>query len=81
MATYLVRATLKYEAFPGDTVVKNLLDNAGDTEHAGFNSWIRKVPWSRKWQPIPVFLPGEFLGQKSLVGYIVHGGSQRVEHN
>ena len=25
--------------------------------------------WRRKWQPIPVFLPGEFHGQKSLVGY------------
>ena len=26
-------------------------------------------PWSRKWQPSPVFLPGEFHGQRSLVGY------------
>ena len=26
-------------------------------------------PWKRKWQPTPVFLPGEFHGQKSLVGY------------
>ena len=25
--------------------------------------------WSRKWQPIPVFLPGKFHGQRSLVGY------------
>ena len=25
-------------------------------------------PWSRKWQPAPVFLPGEFHGQRSLVG-------------
>ena len=29
--------------------------------------------WSGKWQPTPVFLPGEFYGQGSLVGYIVHG--------
>ena len=27
-----------------------------------FNSWVRKVPWRRKWQPTPVFLPREFHG-------------------
>ena len=26
----------------------------------GFNPWVRKIPWRRKWQPTPVFLPGEF---------------------
>ena len=26
-------------------------------------------PWRRKWQPTPVFLPGKFHGQSSLVGY------------
>ena len=26
-------------------------------------------PWRRKWQPTPVFLPGEFHGQRSLAGY------------
>ena len=35
----------------------------------GFNSWVRKIPWSRKWQPTPVFLPGEFHRQRSLAGY------------
>ena len=35
----------------------------------GFNSWIRKILWLRKWQPIPVFLPGKFHGQRSLVDY------------
>ena len=29
--------------------------------------WILK--WGRKWEPIPVFLPGESNGQRSLVGY------------
>ena len=36
-------------------------------------TWIpslgREDPWRREWQPIPVFLPGEFHGQRSLVGY------------
>ena len=31
--------------------------------------WVRKIPWRRKWQPIPVFLPGESHGWSSLVGY------------
>ena len=35
----------------------------------GFNLWIRKIPWSKKWQPALVFLPGKFHGQRSLVGY------------
>ena len=34
----------------------------------GFDSWARKIPWRREWQPIPVFLPGESHGQRSLVG-------------
>ena len=34
-----------------------------------FDPWARKIPCSRKWHPIPVFLPGKFHGQRSLVGY------------
>ena len=33
------------------------------------NPWVRKVPWRRRWQPTPIFLPGEFHGQRSLMGY------------
>ena len=35
----------------------------------GFNPWVRKIPWRREWQSTSVFLPGEFHGQRSLVGY------------
>ena len=35
----------------------------------GFDPWVRKIPWRRKWQPPPVFLPGKSHGQKSLSGY------------
>ena len=35
----------------------------------GFDSWVRKFPWRKKWQPTPVFLPGEAHGQRSLAGY------------
>ena len=49
-----------------DQTVKNLPANAGDP---GFNLWVRKIPWRKKWLPTPVFLPGESHGQRSLVGY------------
>ena len=39
----------------------------------GFDPWVGKIPRSRKWQPTPVFLPGEFHGQRSLVGYSPQG--------
>ena len=38
--------------------------------------WVGKFPWSRKWQPAPVFLPGKFHGQRSLVGYSPWGHKQ-----
>jgi len=30
---------------------------------------IRKILWIREWLPTPVFLVGEFHGQRSLAGY------------
>ena len=36
-------------------------------ERLGFDSWVGKIPWGRKWQPTPVFLPGKSHGQRSLV--------------
>ena len=32
-------------------------------------TWVGKIPWRREWHPTPVFLPGEFHEQWSLVGY------------
>ena len=34
-----------------------------------FNPWVKKIPWRREWKPTPVFLTGEFHGQKRLDGY------------
>ena len=38
-------------------------------KRCGFDPWVRKIPWTRKRQPTPVFLPGKSHGQRSLVGY------------
>jgi len=35
----------------------------------GFDPWVGKIPWRRKWQSTPVFLPGKSHGQRNLVGY------------
>ena len=35
----------------------------------GFDAWVGKIPWRSGWQPIPVFLPGESHGLRSLTGY------------
>ena len=34
-----------------------------------FDPWVGKIPWRRKWQPTPVFLPGKSQGQRSLMGH------------
>ena len=39
----------------------------------GCDPWVGKIPWRRKWQLTPVFLPGEFHGQSSLAGYSPRG--------
>ena len=54
-----------WEGFPG-----GLSGNKSTCQckRRGFNPWVGKIPWQRKWQPTPVFLPGEFHGQRSPVG-------------
>ena len=39
----------------------------------GFDPWVRKIPWRRNWQSTPVFFPGKFPKQRSLVGYSAWG--------
>ena len=49
-------------------VIKNLPANAGDIKDR-FDPWIAKIPWRRKWQFTPVFLPGKSHGWRILAGY------------
>ena len=53
-------------------MIKNLLPKAGEQE-TGFDPWVGKIPWRRKWQSTPVFLPVESRGQSSLEGYSPQG--------
>ena len=61
--------------FPGGSVVEKPPANAG--RRCGLDSWMGKIPWRRKWQLTPVFLPEESHEQRSPVVL----GSQRVAHD
>ena len=54
---------------PGGSVVKNSPAMRRCGRSREFNPWVGKIPWKRKWQPPPVFLPGKSNGWRSLVGY------------
>ena len=46
-----------------------------------YDPWVRKIPWRREWQPVPlflfqVFLPGKFHGQRSLVDFSPQGSKE-----
>ena len=47
----------------------------------GFDPWVGKIPWRRKWQPTPVIFPGKSYGWRSLAGTVPSMGSQRVGHD
>ena len=54
------------QSFPGGSDSKASACNA---DRPGFDPWVGKIPWRRKWQPTPVFLPGKSHGRRSLAGY------------
>ena len=59
--------------FPSGSAIKNP-PAMQEMRRYRLNPWVGKIPWRGAWQPTPVFLPGEFHGQKSLAGYRVIRG-------
>ena len=53
------------EIFPGGSQLRICLQ----CRKHGFDPWVGKILWRRKWQPAPVLLPGKSHGQRSLEGY------------
>ena len=66
--------------FPGGASGKEPTCQCRRCKRLGFNPWVRKIPWRRKWQPTPVFLPGESHGQRSPVGYSARG-CKKIRHD
>ena len=56
--------------FPGGARGKELAYQCRRPKRLSLSPWVRKIPWRRKWQPTPVFLPGKFHGQRSLVSMV-----------
>ena len=61
-------------------LVAQIVKNQPAMQETVFNPWGRKIPWRRERQPTPVFLPGEFHGQRSLAGPSPWG-HKRVEYD
>ena len=51
------------------SLVAQRVKNLPAMQEIRFDPWVGKIPWSREWLPTPVFLTGEFHGQRSLAGY------------
>ena len=64
-ASYLQKSL----GFPGGASGKESACQCRRHKRCGFNPWVGKIPWGRKGQPTPVFLPGKFHGKGGLVGY------------
>ena len=58
-----------------------MIKNLQETQEMRVLFLSREDPWSRRWQPTPVSLPGESYGQRSLAGYIQSIASQSVKHD
>ena len=61
----------------GASLVAQTVKNLPECRIPGLNPWVRMIPWRKEWLPTPVFLPGEFHGQRSLGG-LQYMGLQRV---
>ena len=55
--------------FPGGASGKQPTCQCEGHGRCRFDPWVGKIPWRRAWKPTLVFLPGEFHGERSLVGY------------
>ena len=68
--------------FPGGASGKEPVCQSRRLKRYGFNAWVQKVLWRRKWQPTPVFLPGKSHDKRRLVHYSPWGckESDMTEH-
>ena len=65
LSTHLGSWVSKWKDFPGGSDGRVCLQ----CKRPRFDPWVGKIPWRRKWQPIPVFLLGKSHGRRSLAGY------------
>ena len=56
LGSLMAATNLCNRGFPGDSVERSCLSSR---DRCGFSPWVGKIPWRKKWQAAPVFLPGE----------------------
>jgi len=61
--------------FPGGASGKEPTCQCGRHKRLRFDPWVGKIPWRRKWQPTPVFLPGEGMDREAWWA-VVHIGAK-----
>ena len=69
-----------YGGFPGGASGKECIHKRRRHKRGRFDSWVRKILWSRKWHPTPVFLPGKFTWAEK-PGRLQSMGLQKVRHD
>ena len=70
LLNYLGSPVSRYST--GEKELPRCLSDEGSTcqcRRCGFDPWVRKVSWRKKWQPTPIFFPGKSHRQRSLEGY------------
>ena len=67
--------------FLGHASGKELTCQCRRHKRCGFDPWVGKIPWRRKWQPTPVFFPGKLTPWTEEPGGLQSMGSQRVRHD
>ena len=58
-----------FQSLPKFMSIESVMLPYAGIQETWFDPWVGKIPWRRKCQSIPIFLPGELHGQRSLAGY------------
>ena len=56
-----------------DSLVAQTMKNLPTMQETRFDPWVRKIHWRREWLPTPVFMPGDYHGQRGLAGSSPYG--------
>ena len=67
--SFFQKSMLNYSICMWTQVVQPVKRICLQCKRPGFDPWVGKIPWRREPLPTPVFLPGEFHGQRNLAGY------------
>jgi len=74
-----LNAIIPSRGFPGCLNGKEFACQCRRSRRHEFDPWLWKIPWRRKWQPTPVFLPG--ISTDIGAGGLQSSASQRVGHD